>query len=161
VAGAAPATSRHGGTSLRILQQVRKDHGAKRTVHPLSTEGVAMMELIPDLPTNVVGLVASGHITGDDYARVAIPAVEAALKMHGRIRMLYQVPADFDGFAAGAVWDDVRMGMGHFTAWEKIAVVTDVDWIRGSTRLFAFLMPCPVKLFANAELAEATRWIVA
>ena len=120
-----------------------------------------MIELIPDLPTNVVGLIASGHITSDDYERVAIPSVEAALKAHARIRMLYQVASDFDGFAPGAVWDDVRMGMGHFTAWERIAVVTDVDWIRGSTRLFAFLMPCPVKLFANAEMAEAARWIVA
>ena len=120
-----------------------------------------MMKLIPDLPTNVVGLIASGHVTADDYERVAIPAVEAALKSHPRIRMIYQVPADFDGFAPGAVWDDVKMGMGHFTAWERIAVVTDVEWIRGSTRMFAFVMPCPVKLFANAEMAEAMRWIVA
>ena len=120
-----------------------------------------MIQLIPDLPTHVVGLIASGHVTAGDYERVAIPAVEEALKTHDRIRMLFQVPADFDGFAPGAVWDDVKMGMGHFTAWEKIAVVTDVDWIRGSIRLFAFLMPCPVKLFANDEMAEATRWIVA
>ena len=120
-----------------------------------------MMTLIPNLPANVVGLVASQHITADDYECVAIPAVEAALRKHERIRMLYQVPEDFDGFAPGAVWDDVKMGMGHFTAWEKIAVVTDVEWIRRSTRFFAVLMPCPVKLFANAEMAEAMRWIVA
>ena len=120
-----------------------------------------MMQLISDLPTNVVGLIASGHVTADDYERVAIPAVESALKTHDRIRLIYQVPTAFDGFAPGAVWDDVKLGMGHFTAWEKIAVVTDVDWIRGSTRLFAFLMPCPVKLFTNPEVADATRWIVA
>lgn len=119
------------------------------------------MRLITELPSNVVGLVASGHVTAEDYESVAIPAVETALKAHGRIRMLYQVPADFDGFAPGAVWDDVKMGMGHFTAWERIAVVSDVDWIRGSTRFFGFLMPCPVKLFANAQMDEATRWIVA
>jgi hypothetical protein len=120
-----------------------------------------MMKLIPDLPANVVGLIASGHVTADDYERVAIPAVEAALKAHPRIRMLYQVPADFDGFAPGAVWDDVKLGVGHITAWERVAVVSDVDWIRGSTRFFGFLMPCPVKLFANADMLEATRWIVA
>ena len=120
-----------------------------------------MIRSIPDLPGNVVGFIASGHVTSEDYERVLIPAVEAALQEHERIRMLYQVAADFDGFAPGAVWDDVRMGMGHFTAWDRIAVVTDVDWIRGSTRLFAFIMPCPVRLFANADMDEATRWIVA
>ena len=120
-----------------------------------------MMQRIPDLPGNVIGLVASGHVTAEDYERVAIPAVEAALKAHQRVRMIYQVPEGFEGFSPGAVWDDVKMGMGHFTAWERIAVVTDVEWIRGSTRMFAFVMPCPVKLFANAEMAEATRWIVA
>ena len=73
-----------------------------------------MMKLIPDLPANVVGLIASGHVTADDYERVAIPAVEAALKAHPRIRMLYQVPADFDGFAPGAVWDDVKTGRGPY-----------------------------------------------
>ena len=118
-----------------------------------------MIQLIPDLPDNVVGLVASGHVTAEDYERVAIPAVEAVLKKHPRVRMLYQVPAGFEGFTSGAVWDDVKMGMGHFTAWERIAVVTDVEWIRGSTRMFAFVMPCPVKLFANSEMAEAMRWI--
>lgn len=119
-----------------------------------------MMQVIPDLPGNVVGLVTSGHVTAGDYERVAIPAVEAALAAHGRVRLLFQV-REFDGFAPGAVWDDLKMGMGHFTAWEKIAVVTDVDWIRASTRLFAVLMPCPVKLFANAEMAAAAEWIVA
>lgn len=118
-----------------------------------------MMQLIPDLPGNVVGLVASGHVTSEDYERVAIPAVEAASNVHTRIRMLYQVSANYEGFSPGAAWDDVRMGMGHFTQWEKIAVVTDVDWIRGATRLFAFVMPCPVKLFANAEIGEAKAWI--
>ena len=65
-----------------------------------------MMQLIPDMPANVIGLIASGHITGEDYERVAIPAVEAALKTHERIRMLYQVASDFDGFC-------VRCGVGR------------------------------------------------
>ena len=39
-----------------------------------------MIELIPNMPDNVVGLKAIGKVTGEDYQNVVIPAVEAALK---------------------------------------------------------------------------------
>jgi hypothetical protein len=49
----------------------------------------------------------------------------------------------------------------HPTRWERVAVVTDVDWIVQMMRLFSFLMPCPAKLFPTSELAQANAWIIA
>jgi hypothetical protein len=49
--------------------------------------------------------------------------------------------------------------MAHLKAWDKIAIVTDLDWVAGAMRIFRFTMPCPVKVFANSEFAEAARWI--
>ena len=45
------------------------------------------------------------------------------------------------------------------TAWKRVAVVTDVDWIRGASRAFGFVMPCHVRVFENADLAEARDWV--
>ena len=120
-----------------------------------------MLELIPTLPDHVVGVVASGEVTANDYATILIPAVEAALEKHGKVRMLYHVGPAFKSFTAGALWDDMKVGVAHWKAWEKVAVVTDVDWVAGAMRFFGFAMPCPVKVFANKDLAEATEWIVA
>ena len=120
-----------------------------------------MMELILNLPDQVIGIVASGQVSAKAYETVLIPAIESTLAAHGRVRMLYQLGTAFTGFSLGAMWDDLKLGVAHLKAWEKIAVVTDVDWIAGSIRLFGFAMPYPAKAFSNHEIAEARQWIAA
>jgi len=121
----------------------------------------AMIECIPNLPGHVVGVIASGQVTGSDYETVLIPAIQAALAAHGRVRILYQLGSGFTGFTVGAMWDDMKVGLAHWSAWEKAAVVTDNEWIAGAVRLFALTMPCPVKVFSNKEITEATQWVTA
>jgi len=119
-----------------------------------------MITLLPNLPDNTIGLVATGHVTGTDYEKILIPAVEAALKRHKKLRLLYELGNDFTGFAPTAMWDDMRLGMSHLTAWEKIAVVTDVGWIANATNIFKFVMPCTVRVFSSSERKAAEQWIV-
>jgi hypothetical protein len=118
-----------------------------------------MIELLPNLPSEVVGFIASGRVTANDYESVVFPAIESKLKESGKVRILYHIGPKFSGFTAGAMWDDAKVGLAHLRAWEKIAIVTDVDWIRGAVGIFRFLIPCPVKMFSNSEFAEAKVWI--
>ena len=118
-----------------------------------------MMDLMQNLPDHVVGIIASGEVTANDYETFLVPAIEAKLVGQGKLRILYQLGPEFKGFTSGAMWDDLKLGVAHLTAWEKVAVVTDVDWISNATRLFGFAMPCPVKVFSNKEIADATRWV--
>ena len=41
-----------------------------------------MLKLIEDLPVNVLGVTAEGKITGEDYEKVLIPALEEKLKVY-------------------------------------------------------------------------------
>jgi hypothetical protein len=118
-----------------------------------------MIKLLPNLPSKVVGIVASGRVTAGDYESVVFPAIESKVKEHAKIRILYQIGPEFSGFTAGAMWDDAKVGLAHLSAWEKIAVVTDVDWIRAAVGIFRFVIPCPVKMFSNGQFAEARDWI--
>jgi hypothetical protein len=120
-----------------------------------------MLEPITDLPENVLGFVARGTLTGSDYEQVLMPAVDKALASHDKIRLLYVLGDEFSGLTGGAVWDDTRVGFGHITRWEKIAVVTNKDWVRHAVDLFGYLIPGEVKGFQTAELSEARAWIVA
>ena len=120
-----------------------------------------MIKLLPNLPEHVVGIVASGQVDANDYETVIIPAIESALSSHERIRMLYQLGPEFTGYTSGAMWDDIKVGLGHLKAWERIAVVTDEGWVAGAVRLFGFAMPCPVRVFSNKEFSEARLWIAA
>ena len=120
-----------------------------------------MLELISDLPDNVVGVRASGWVGAEDYSKVLTPATEAAISRHGKVRVLYEIGPDFLGYTPGAMWDDMRLGLSHMRAWERIAVVTDNDWIAGAMRMFLFAMPFPSKVFKLAEMPQALEWIVA
>ncbi|TDN63268.1 STAS/SEC14 domain-containing protein [Paraburkholderia sp. BL10I2N1] len=120
-----------------------------------------MIELIPNLPENVVGITASGQVTGSDYETVLVPAIEAVLKKRSKVRLLYQVGPNYSGFTSGAMWDDMKLGVTHIGAWERVALVTDVEWIATATRMLGFVLFCPVRVFANSELAEAKNWIAA
>jgi len=118
-----------------------------------------MIALIPNLPDHVVGFIASSKVTASDYETVLVPAIEAKIKRYGRVRILYELGPAFTGFTPGAMWGDLKLGVAHLKAWEKVAVVTDIAWIADATRLFGFAMPCPVKVFPTEEIAAATNWI--
>ena len=118
-----------------------------------------MIDLIPSLPANVVGFVASGQVTASDYESVLIPAIQSRLQHHEKVRVLYQLGPRFSGFSAGAMWDDAKLGFAHLNAWEKIAIVTDVDWIESAIGIFKFAIPCPIKIFSNSHYTRAETWI--
>ncbi len=118
-----------------------------------------MVETIPGLPDNVLGFSAKGTVTADDYESVIIPAVEAMFCRHPKVRFLYHLGEDFTGFEAAAMWDDAKLGLKHFSGWERMAVVSDVDWIRGAIRVFGLAIPGHVRVFHNREITEATEWI--
>ncbi len=119
------------------------------------------IEWIDGLPRDVVALSASGTITARDYEETILPEIDLRLKEHDRVKLLYHLGDAFDGCSAGAVWDDARYGLVHLADFSRIALVSDVDWIRHSMKLFAPLARGQVHVFHNDELDEAKRWIKA
>ena len=119
-----------------------------------------MIEHLKNFPDNVLAVVCHGHITKEDYEKVLVPAVVEALKRHDKLRLYYETAGDFGGIDASAVWEDFMVGMEHFTRWERIALVSDVDWIKHTMRFFSFLMPAQMKVFSGSQAAEARAWIV-
>ena len=90
-----------------------------------------------------------------------VEKIEGLLSRHKKIRFLYHLGEDFKGFELAAVWDDTKLGLKHFTGWEKMAVVSDVEWVRAAIKIFGLGIPGEVRVFHNGELAEAIRWISA
>ncbi len=118
-----------------------------------------MVEPIPDLPDNVLGFTAKGTVTASDYESTIIPAVEAHFAQQGKVRFLYHLGKDFTGFEAAAAWDDTKLGLKHLGGWERLALVSDVEWVRAGVRVFGLAMPGHVRVFHDRELAEATQWV--
>jgi hypothetical protein len=120
-----------------------------------------MIEILKDFPDNVIAISCEGQVTKEDYEQILIPAITDALKRHDKIRLLYNFSPTFTGYNPGAIWEDMIVGAEHPTRWERAAVVTDVDWIVQTMRIFSFLIPCPTKVFPPSESAQARAWITA
>ncbi|HWA00277.1 MAG TPA: STAS/SEC14 domain-containing protein [Caulobacterales bacterium] len=118
-----------------------------------------MMRRVPDLADDIVGLIAAGRVSRQDYEAVLIPAVEAAFRKHDRVSIYYQIGPGFAGFDAGAVLDDAFIGMRHLQQWRRVAVVTDVEWIAHTAKAFAFLMPGKTRVFGLADASAAKTWL--
>lgn len=120
-----------------------------------------MLEPISDLPDGVLGLRASGMVSKDDYDQVVEPLLEDARRDGRRIRFLYHLTPRFTGFTAGGAWEDARIGIHYLRLFERCAVVTDTDWVRGASRAVGALLPCEVRTFEDAGYAEAVAWLAA
>ena len=118
-----------------------------------------MIEQMTDLPAGTLGFSARGQVTAADLENVLVPDIEAAFALNRKVRLVYHLGPEFTGFDPAAMWDDARLSFRHLTGWERIALVTDVSWLRVAAKAMGFAVPGEFRLFANAELAEAKRWI--
>ena len=118
-----------------------------------------MLTIINDLPDNVLGVSGEGKITGKDYETVLIPAITEKFKANKKVRMIYQLGSKFTGFELSAMLDDAKMGMKHLSAWDRIAMVSDHEMINTFAKFFGHMLSCELRIFKNAELGEAKKWI--
>lgn len=117
-----------------------------------------MIERIEGAPAGVVALRAVGRVDASDYDDVLKPALEAAVAEHGKVRFVYELGAEFDGYSAGASWEDLKLGTSHLTKWERCAVVTDHRWLGGAIRAFGMLLRGEVRVFPVAQRDAALAW---
>lgn len=119
-----------------------------------------MIEQLDDFPAGVVAFACKGQVTKEDYETVLIPRIEAALQSRDKLRLYYQIGPEVTGIDPGAMWEDFKLGVGNFSRWERVAVVTDIDWIRTTMKVFGFLIPGEVRAFPISETDQACDWIV-
>ena len=120
-----------------------------------------MIRVLENLPDAVLGVEASGKVTDDDYEQVLVPALQEHLETHSGLRVVYVLGEGFEGWTAGAMWDDARLGIRHRDAWVKIAVVADNEWIRRTITAFGWMVPGDIRLFSLAERDAAIAWAAA
>jgi hypothetical protein len=118
-----------------------------------------MIKELSDMPAGVIGFEATGMLRAEDYRDVVFPAVERAAA-GGEVRFVIVIP-EFGGISGGAVWQDLRVGVEHFRAWKRIALVTDIDWMAQVTALFGWMTPGEVRVFRLAQRDEAIAWAAA
>ncbi|OBH92322.1 STAS/SEC14 domain-containing protein [Mycobacterium sp. E2733] len=119
-----------------------------------------MIELLPDMPEKVIGIRVSGRLRGDEL-RDFKPEIDQVLAT-GEVRIVEVIASDYEGFGPGGFLEDLKLGFGtvlpHHSAFKRIAVVSDKDWVAPVLHALAWMVPGEIAVFGLDELDRATQW---
>ncbi|CPZ66208.1 SpoIIAA family protein [Mycobacteroides abscessus] len=119
-----------------------------------------MIEVLSDVPEGVVGFRVSGRLAGNEL-REFTSTIKGALN-DDELRIVEVIASDYEGFGPGGLAEDLKLGLGmlfqHHSAFKKIAVVTDKEWVAHTLHALAWMVPGEISLFGLDELDRAKVW---
>ena len=114
-----------------------------------------MIEILEGLPSNVLGIVARGRVTQHDCSDVLVPALDRAREWHHWLRLYYEIRSRYPG----AAWEEISLGIGQGPVWERVAVVSDVAWVKYTIQALRLLIPGEIRVFTTSQTPEGLAWI--
>jgi hypothetical protein len=118
-----------------------------------------MLTLTEEAGGKILDVKLSGKLSKHDYEQF-VPVVDKLIGKAGKIRILVQM-ADFHGWEAGALWEDIKFDMKHFGDIERLALVGDSKWEAGMAAFCKPFTTATVRYFDESKLGEARTWIQA
>ena len=106
----------------------------------------------------LIHLIIDGEIKKQDIDHAAT-LMKEKIDQYDKVRMLIEVK-DLEGYDSVAAFiKDSRETFQHYGAFEKIAIVSDEQWLSGLTGLADLINPATIKQFCPLEKAIAQEWI--
>jgi len=118
-----------------------------------------MLTMIEGLPDHVIGIRINDKLRAEDYERQLIPLVNERLENHPKLDLLCCIDGEWKGMEAGAVWQDLRLGLGKIGHWARMAIVSDIKWLENAIKLFGLFSPGELRHFGSGEYAAAREWV--
>jgi hypothetical protein len=118
-----------------------------------------MLRRIEDMPAGTLGFEAVGEVEDDDWERAVEPVLRQEIAGGRKVRLLYLLgpqAREVEGDAMGA---DTGFRARHATSFERVAVVSDEDWMRPALRALSFLLPGKARGFRVRDLEAAKAWV--
>jgi hypothetical protein len=105
----------------------------------------------------VMEVKVSDKLVHEDYQHF-VPEFERLVKQHGKIRVLFEM-ADFHGWKASALWDDIKLDLEHFSDIERLAMVGNKKWEKGMSVFCKPFTTATIRYFDTTEAGEARTWL--
>ena len=99
----------------------------------------------------------SGKLVKEDYEHF-VPEFDRLVKLHGKLRVLFDMN-EFHGWTAGALWEDTKFAMHHFSDIDRLAVVGENTWQEGMATFCKPFTKAKVKYFDHTVAPEARKWL--
>ena len=118
-----------------------------------------MLRRMTDMPVGTLGFEAIGEVEDDDWERIVEPLLRHEIAAGRKVRLLYLLGPDAREIDGDALTADTGFRARHATSFERVAVVSDEDWMRPALRALSILLPGQAKGFRVHELAAAKTWL--
>jgi SpoIIAA-like len=118
-----------------------------------------MLRAISDMPVGTIGFEAVGEVEDDDWEDAVEPVLRREIAGGRNVRLLYLIGNEAREVEGDAMSADTGFRVRHATSFERVAVVSDEDWIRPALRGLSFLLPGKARGFRVRDLAEAKAWL--
>jgi SpoIIAA-like len=111
------------------------------------------------MPAGTIGFEAIGEVEDDDWERAVEPLLRREIADGRKVRLLYLLGPEAREVEGDAVTADTGFRARHATSFERLAVVSDEDWIRPALRALSFLFPGKARGFPVRDLPAAKEWL--
>ncbi len=111
------------------------------------------------MPAGTIGFEAVGEVEDDDWEETIEPVLRQEIAAGHNVRLLYLIGTEAREIEGDAMSADTGFRVRHATSYERVAVVSDEDWIRPALRALSFLLPGKARSFPIHDLAEAKTWL--
>ena len=120
-----------------------------------------MLKQMADMPPGTVGFDAIGEVDDDDFEKSVEPVLRRIIAEGRKVRLLYLLGVRFREYEGDALKEEMKFAIHHPSAYERVAAVSDEEWLRPALRLLSVLVPGQLRGFRVAELAAAKSWVAA
>lgn len=118
-----------------------------------------MLRRITDMPAGTIGFEAIGEVEDDDWEEAVEPVLRREIADGRKVRMLYLLGPEAREVEGDAMRADTGFRARHATSFDRVAVVSDEDWMRPALAALSFLMPGKARGFRVRDLADAKAWL--
>jgi hypothetical protein len=118
-----------------------------------------MLRRMTDMPAGTIGFEAVGEVEDDDWEHAVEPVLRREIADGDKVRLLYLIGPEAREVEGDAMRADTGFRARHATSFERVAVVSDEDWMRPALRALSVLLPGKAKGFRTRDLADAKSWL--
>jgi hypothetical protein len=118
-----------------------------------------VLRAMRDMPIGTIGFEAIGEVDDDDWERTVEPALRRRIADGHRIRLLYLLGPDAHDVEGDAVKAGAGFRARHATVFDRVAIVTDEEWMHPAVRVVSAMLPGKAKGFPLHELSAAKAWL--
>src|SRR5829696_10151112 len=112
-----------------------------------------MLRAMTDMPPGTIGFQAVGEVEDDDWEEAVEPVLRREIAEGRKVRLLYLLGPEARDVEGDAMRADTGFRARHATSFERVAVVSDEDWIRPAVGALSFLLPGKAKGFRVRDVA--------